>query len=482
MSELDAALSDLNALISAIPQHRALPGEAARATHKVMVAITNGHDIPPAVPQPDRLDQVWRELREASRIGEDLASLPPRTLRDSIWLLWDKQRSLIELPGLLGLLLGRARTDSGILRRLIDAWLRDFDPALPGIASVARQISTALAVHEASPLDRWRRTNETYHIFDAAAGPKALARTLLAGGSSSVLAETWLDAPLRASGGFMRAVAAAFGLGLPTRLRTNANSATITGAACFYAPDGKLRFDEPEARGAMADALVGAWVGGAGPDALRDDVLEFLRLHLGDPRVNPPRWAEADEKTLMTVRGWLAKLTLDAFFDTVGLFAGKSGFNRTWLERRAFWSACLRKGWISDGWLALGPNVSDSVAVNRELRGSFGRLDGASDRNHSVLLMRIGQTVFGEWSHNGKLRAWAVGDKQAPRFYAIGVYRAPALQTGTVKFPAPDNRPDRHVIGPDGLTHDPSGVWKHRVATLLRSREGRRLSPHEWMT
>mgnify|MGYP001028701224 CR=1 FL=1 len=480
MSELAEALSGLDALISALPQRRVLPPEAVRATHKMMVAITNGRDTPPVVPQPDRLDQVWRELCEASRAGEDLALLPPRTLRDSIWLLWDRRRSVVDLPGLMEVLLDRSKVHSGFLRRLVEVWLRDFDPALQGITSVGRHVAKVLLTSDVGPFDRWRATHEAYQLFDAAVGPKGLARALQARSSVPVLAETRLDAPMRATGGFMRSVAKAFGSGLPAHLRAEASIAALDGATSFYAPGGKLRFDEPAARGEMANALVGAWVGGAGPDALRDDVLQFLRQHLGDPRVSPSRWAQADEKTLATVRGWLAKLTLDAFFDIIGQFAARSGFDPTWQQRKAFWSACLRKGWISDGWLALGPNVSRSAAVSRELRGSFGRLDGAADKNHSVLLIRIGQTVFAEWSHNGRLRAWEADSTFAPRFFGTGKYLAHPLRVGTLDFPRPDNRPDLSLIGRDGLTHFPD-VWQGRVAALLRRRENLRLSPHEWM-
>ncbi len=479
MSELDAALAGLRTMIAAIPQRHALPSESQRATHKAMLAITNGEDRPPPVPQPDRLDQVWSELQHVSLAQGDFSSLPPRTLRDAAWLLWDRRRGAVELPGLLPALLTRSETNTSMLRRLIEAWLRDFRPGLREAASVGEHIARMLHDKDLDQFGRWREAHSRFKLFDAATGPTRLANSLLDAASLTPLQQIRLDAPMRASGGFMRAVAAAFDEELPKKMCSANAAAVLEVARAFYAPNGKLRFDEPKARGTMADAMVGAWIDGAGPEVLRADVLAFLRLHLGDPRVSPPRWAQANDRTLRVVRGWLAQLTLDAFFNVIGQFAAKGGFDLTWQHRKAFWSACLRKGWIGDSWLALGPNVASSVAVNQELRGSFARLEGAADRNHSVLLMQIGKLVFAEWSHNGRLRAWLTDGRNAPPLSPTSRYDAESLRAPGLKFPRHFNSAE--PVGPQdrGLAH--LGNWQARVAALLREQEGLRLQPTEWV-
>jgi hypothetical protein len=478
MSDLRSAIADLSALIDALPQRHVLPPEARRETHRMLLAITKGHDVVPAMPPSERLEQVWRDVQRARTAGEDLAALPHRTLRDVAWLLWDPRRQAAKLPGLLPVLLARADARSNMLRRLIEVWLRDFDPMDQSVSEVGLHIAKALKPHHAGPLDRWRVLNERYDFFNAAIGPSRLAQTLLREASLAPLNAAGLNEPMRASGGFMRAVTGAYGQGLPTQLRGANGAAVLAEARNFYAPAGQLRFDEPAARGAMADALVGAWSTGHGPDPLRAEVLSFLRLHLGDPRVRKARWAEASDATLRVVRAWLAQLTLDAFFDVIGRFAEKAGQDLQWQARKAFWSACLRKGWITDSWLALGPNVHNDLAVNRELRGSYGKLENGTTSNHSALLMRIGRLVFVEWSHNGSLHAWPDDAKNVPRLSPTPVYRKGDLDSIGLKFPPPDGRPDLSEIGDRGLTH--SAVWQGRVAALLRQREGLRLAPHEW--
>jgi hypothetical protein len=140
--------------------------------------------------------------------------------------------------------------------------------------------------------------------------------------------------------------------------------------------------------------------------------------------------------------------------------------------------ACLRKGWISDSWLVVGDNVRRSITANRELKESYGNLRDPPSENHSVLLMRIGNVLFAEWSHNGKLRAWSITSPSVPRLPLTGSYDADALRTPCLEFPPPDNRPDLRVIDSGGLTH--TAVWQGRVAALLRRRENLRLFPPDW--
>jgi hypothetical protein len=176
------------------------------------------------------------------------------------------------------------------------------------------------------------------------------------------------------------------------------------------------------------------------------------------------------------VRAWLSKLSLDAFFNVVGQFAESAGMNHQWRAREAFWGACLRNNHIEDSWLVLGENVARAIRGNRELQGSHGRLiDG--NANHSVLLMRIGDTVFAEWSHNGKLRGWATDWKNAPKLFRT-TYSRSELTAAGIQFPAPRFRPDLGTTDNNGLTHH-AGVWQGRVAELLRTREGFVLHPRE---
>ena len=118
-----------------------------------------------------------------------------------------------------------------------------------------------------------------------------------------------------------------------------------------------------------------------------------------------------------------------------------------------------------------------SVSDKRELQGSFGNLiDG--DPNRSVLLMQIGNLVFSEWTYSGKLRAWNVNARQAPKLFRQEYLRE-EVTADCLSFPPPRGREgDLEETGTDGVTH--TKVWQGRVAALLRQREGIVLQPSDW--
>jgi EH_Signature domain len=317
-------------------------------------------------------------------------------------------------------------------------------------------------------------------LFDATAGPDRLASRVLEESDAKTLVACRLDNPSRAKSGYLRAVHFALSAKLPKLLVGDNAPKVLQRAIQFYAPDRTLRFDEKQPNGAMADALVSPWVKPLPSlsDTIRSNVLTHLRQYLGDPRVDArQRWGGASEETRRMVRGWLSKLSLDAFFDIVGQFAGMAGMGHQWKARKAFWNLCLQRGHITDSWLVLGYNVRRSVSDKRELQGSFGNLiDG--DPNRSVLLMQIGNLVFSEWTYSGKLRAWNVNARQAPKLFRQEYLRE-EVTADCLSFPPPRGREgDLEETGTDGVTH--TKVWQGRVAALLRQREGIVLQPSDW--
>src|SRR5262249_46073877 len=122
-------------------------------------------------------------------------------------------------------------------------------------------------------------------------------------------------------------------------------------------------------------------------------------------------------------------------------------------------------------------NVARHIAGNRDLQGSYGRL-GDGNANHSVLLIRIGDLTFAEWSHNGKLRAWPNDSKNVPALFRAKYFRS-ELIASCLRFPAPAGRPDLGPRQDDGLTRH-AGIWQGRVAALLQQHEGIRLQARDW--
>lgn len=480
MSILAAELEKLHALIETLPTRRILPANQVRPTRRALELVLQTWDVSLQPPR-DRLEEARRAIVVAQRSGAGLSGLPPRIVRDAVWLLWPDARDGVNRQNLRDHILMLSNSNNAVLRRLIDAWIVNFDKEDESFVGVARKIGRSLADPHTGVLELWKEAHKTYDIFNAVRGPEQLASRILEDSSGSVLAAYRLDTATRAASGYLRAVHFALSEKLPKLLRGDRALDSFQRAVGFYAPNGVLRFKDDRAmHGAMADGFVAAWTGAARPpsDRLKKDVLSYLRLHLGDPRVERQSgWARASDETRQTVRGWLSALSLDAFFDLLGRFAGNAGMNHQWSVRRAFWKSCLKAGHIRDSWLVLGDNVARAVADNADLRGSYGRLHDAA-ANQSVLLIQIGDLVFSEWNYNGRLRAWRTDSQYAPKMFREH-YNSVEVTGAGLQFPPPQNS-NLPISSPNGIVHGNSGAWRGRTAALLLKREGIILNPSDW--
>jgi hypothetical protein len=316
-------------------------------------------------------------------------------------------------------------------------------------------------------------------LFEPRVGPGKLSFWLLEGPESvpEILRETGFDDPLRAAGGYMRCVQGEILSLAANALRSPHGERMLSRIICFLAPGEDLRFSESRAR--IAHALLGPWLdGGRHPDEpIREKVQAFLLRHFGDPRLRPGKWQSVAEDARTLVRGWLARASLRLFF---GLIADHA-LDEHWKYREAFWTACLEQGGIEDAWLALGKQVHDGARALQELNGAYARLEGpgvAGDQ--SILLLKIKNIIFCEWSHNGRLRAWDSSDSSAPRLNQSSYTRQDVNKLG-LAFP-PNPRFGSRGADSSGLSHFNSerSYWQGSVAELLARRAGISLSPSDW--
>ena len=168
--------------------------------------------------------------------------------------------------------------------------------------------------------------------------------------------------------------------------------------------------------------LLRPWLAGENEpeESIRFQIQDFLLEHLDDPRLKPQRWQEAGEQATSLMRRWLTRASLKAFFSLISEHA----LDTHWRYREAFWSACLEKDTTVEAWLALGSRIHASARAVEDLKGAYARLDGASG-DQAVLLLRVKNTIFCEWSHNGKLRAWPADWPNAPRLGSANVIHEP---------------------------------------------------------
>jgi hypothetical protein len=474
MTHTRHALNNLTAIVRHIG-HTRLPekSESAKA-----VEALNAADLALAAPPGAALEQVRKRLDAASRTG-DFSKLRG-DLRDAAWLLWTKDRPLARLPGLLNAVWAHADRSNATARALIEAWLNMFSQGDEAIARQGTKIQQYLLRQSNPRMEIWRRVDRRVELFCAGRGPHNLADWLIAGPgpTAKILDETGFSDPFRAAGGYMREVQRELMAKAPDALARPDVDDVLIRIFAFLAPDGDLRFDEPDARGEMARRLLQPWLGSdrqPGED-IRNRVQNFLLDHLGDPRLRPQRWHEAGDEAISLMRRWLTRASLRAFFKLIAEFA----LDAHWLYREAFWSACIEKSPEADAWLALGSRIHASARGIEDLKGAYARLEGAGG-DQAVLLLHINNTVFCEWSHQGALRAWPTDWPDAP---ALGkpAYSGANLRAKSLPFPANRKYGSRGTIDGAGLHHHGSDQhrWQGSAAELLQRRAGISLSSADW--
>jgi hypothetical protein len=213
--------------------------------------------------------------------------------------------------------------------------------------------------------------------------------------------------------------------------------------------DGQLAY--PEWKGELADTLLKPWQSVAPSEKLKRSIIDFLRGHVGDPRIQEANWAQMRSAAEIMKR-WLTEQALQQFFDIVDQIA----YKKQWKYRKAFWSAWHRQGLIGDAWVVFGPNGADRARQAFGNHTGFGVLVPGGgkqyDAGHAVLLMRIGRALVADWSHNGKCYIWAANDTNQPTLYRR-TYNTSEIQN--------TRREGISHVAPEHYT------WQRKVAEVL---------------
>jgi hypothetical protein len=83
-----------------------------------------------------------------------------------------------------------------------------------------------------------------------------------------------------------------------------------------------------------------------------------------------------------------------------------------------------------------------------------------SPSNQSVLLMRLGDLIIAEWSHNGAIRFWKSTDKHAPQFH-LPEYVGSQLRDGSMKIKVGNTQRD-------SIIHHENGDWMKWAAGAIK--------------
>lgn len=431
--------------------------------------------IPPPPDLSTMGDKVYRACK--GRSAEQMPELRSSTRRRIPYAMWlDSQRDINTEAPVVGWyyedlgkieLKGTSRTRRA-LAPLFHTYVVRFDPAEPSFISLAdnlREVARRCVEEDVSTL-RLAALHDQFLFF----APKLVGQKV---------AEAILSAPCRAGiDGWFESI------GMWPGFKSSALGLHIFGSALQLPP---LIFRESPAigqvmawtralgsktlsidlKGQLASALLKPWLNGDPPEEIKRSVGDFCVQILGDPRFEGAAWTRVDPAAKALILRWLTGRTLDAFFDVLRATADK-----TWEHRRRFWTAYYRNGSITEAWAVLGPDAKRYV--QQRYSGStadlsFGLLGGQYDQGQSVLLMRMGDLLFCEWSHNGKLRVAAIGSAEAPSMYQR-YYDAADLRFDSMVFVGYNGVPH------NGLSHVHSDTrwWQTTAALFIQKKLGLR--------
>ncbi len=135
-------------------------------------------------------------------------------------------------------------------------------------------------------------------------------------------------------------------------------------------------------------------------------LLRFTYKLLGDPRihVNQAKWNGSDgvsKKAQEIFLRWLVNNDLTLFFEIIN----QTAVDHMWQYRNRFWRAYIKhikntKVFFGDYAQSIAKDVAKGELLN------YGTVGAGCEYKHSAFLFEIGDYIFCEWSHNGKLYIW----------------------------------------------------------------------------
>ena len=223
-------------------------------------------------------------------------------------------------------------------------------------------------------------------------------------------------------------------------------------------------------RSNLADSLLLPWRDVKPADNIKNKITSFLLLHFDDPRLRNNRWHQVSPEAIKIFYSWINEQTLELFFNILRATA-----DDIWEYRQKFWNAYLKKNYIEEAWVVLGPEAISYISrVSNVKNIKYAELSGGID-NQSVLLLKIGDYLFCEWSHSGRLRSQVYGAPKTPALYK-NYYSANDLRFESLDF---NNKQNENP----GLVHFSSdnGGWQERARNFIRKETGINLPLSEVM-
>lgn len=440
------------------------------ATARARASLADGGGGPS---DPDDVKRLQARIATAAQIGS-LAELPKRDLRDGcrVFLLPPQPpgREQQVGPRLIGELERRARPPRSAMLALIDSYLDAFEPADPDVARLGGSLEEMRPTWPWRDGELWPLRAERFALFDTRTVPERLGRAVLASDAtpSAVLAEAGLDTDARRLGGLARA--AFIEACRATAAEPAASAEARQNRLLEWGLDAQERAVFPAAWPDLARALLSPWRSGEPTPTHKARLISLLeRLGGGDPRMKPSGWRAVRETAgdaYAVLLRWLTRASVLQFFDIVDVTADPY----MWRFRRAFWTSYLLAGHIDQAWVVFNRRGAELARSQMRRSGdtreeAFAEFRStAKTGDHAALIMRIGDLVVVDWSHNGCWNIWRRTQGQTPSLF-WRKYSELDL----------DHAPTRGAhIG------SPNFSWQETVSRIIESETGLKTSPSEW--
>lgn len=446
----------------------AAPAQPAFQAPKMQAAaerVSRRHNMSGVARVPPDLDSIAQRLRDAAN-RDGRPTFRRRDLKYAPHCFWAGQSPIAETDDKAMYRILEAIVRSGrrsLMSTLAVAYLRYFRLRRPGL-NLAGQAIRKYTQHAPGWVEE---LSLRYSTFDHQRGPEVFAQACLEADITpgELLQRHGLDGDILRTG--FAAEASRRGLQeLSGRLGSTQSAAVLALIERWSFRESEPRFDG--AGPAFARAVLGPFVEKEGPnERLQRAILDGVLEHIGDPRLHPQHWQQMEQERDL-VRRWLTGQSLRQFLDIVDEIAQPGH----WRYRRAFWEAFYEAGLLEEAWVAFGPDG------RAEARRVFGKMAGFAELRqrrkpveggHAVLLMRIGDLVVCDWSHNGRCIIWPAGGAGAPMLYRRIYY------SGDL---APAAEP------PSGfeISHHSSQRyhWQRQVSDFIRRRVGRSVDEREF--
>lgn len=399
------------------------------------------------------LDKVLHAVRRAWERSGSFDDLEPRLKRWSPFVLFYPQNrregwlgadskvvsaflSMLEVSPRLSLVFSAAR-----------ACLNSYPEDLATFHEIRSTVGRLIAKDTSVRSERWRSRLREFRLLEPD-GPALLGARLTNEPPEPLLEAAGLTGELRSSG-FVAAAAVRSADAIRVEMQSGADcSKRIARLLELLCPKGRFAF--PQLRPLLARILLRPYESANPSDSNFQALVSLFFTTHGDPRIYPAAdWRGVEEQDRQVMLRWLVRETFEYFLRIIGATAKGSH----WTSRRHFWGAYIEAGYVTDAWVVLGRSArararrSDSIAT-----GGYATLKGPTNSAQSVLLLRLGRVIVGEWSSDGACRLWSPSNPSAPKLYQPS-YDATQLRCGA-------SAEIRH-------TGDEQGMWQRRIEYLL---------------